>query len=175
LDYNQTFVNYTLSQQLPARQNYNQTVYQSNFVWLAGSLRVMTLAFFAITVTLNGWWHLRRNIGMSPLEIVKAFDAPLMLQADDNGEIKDLLATAGECRVQYGAASNTSKSGGLLIIDEDASLDAYSDHEMASLGSITCVSNYTSQKKALWTGHARDRCFGEWTNLAQSPYLRSIL
>ena len=51
---------------------------------------------------------------MSPLEIAKAFDAPLLRQADPNGTGSDLVDAVGTDTVQYGAVSHGTGSSPLM-------------------------------------------------------------
>ena len=46
---------------------------------------------------------------MSPLEIAKAFDAPLMRHADSNGTVDDHLRSVGDMRVRYGSHATAAE------------------------------------------------------------------
>lgn len=49
-----------------------------------------------------------RNMTMSPLEVAKAFNAPLLAAQDSNAEVKELVEKIGSRTVQYGAVSTTA-------------------------------------------------------------------
>ena len=111
---NGSIIDRKLTQTVSAKSTYDATIYQFHFAWLSRALGAIVLAFTAILATFHGWWHLGRGIGMSPLELAKAFDAPLLGQVDPNAEGKDIVGAAGELRVQYGATA-AAKRGSPLI------------------------------------------------------------
>ena len=113
---NYTTVDRTLSQVVTAKRRYDATLYQSNFAWLSGALVAILLAFAAILATFYGFWHLGRSAGMSPLEIAKAFEAPMLHYADPNGEIKEIVAKVGDRKVRYGAVSDGSSGSDPLLL-----------------------------------------------------------
>ena len=102
---NLTLVNRTLSQNVNASMTFSETVYESHFGWLAGSLAAMFLAFAAIFPLFSGWWHLGRAVSMSPIEIAKAFGAPIVMQTDSNGTARDLVNDIGKLQIGYGASA----------------------------------------------------------------------
>lgn len=63
---------------------------------------VITLAWLSIISTYWGWWRIGRPVSMSPLEIAKAFDAPLMQESSQNGTVDDHLRAVGSMRLRYG-------------------------------------------------------------------------
>lgn len=83
--------------------HYEETVYQSNYDWMFGALAVILVAFCSILPTYGSWWHLGRIVSMSPIETAKAFDAPLLRQADPNGTGHDIAVQYRSTYVQYGA------------------------------------------------------------------------
>jgi hypothetical protein len=48
---------------------------------------------------------------MSPIEIAKAFNAPLLRQLDSNAEASELCENVGEMGVRYGVVSTGSVNG----------------------------------------------------------------
>lgn len=87
---NLTLVNRTLHQRSLVRDSSLQTVYDVQNGWLTGGSAVMVLACLAILPTYWGWWHLGREVSMSPLEIARAFEAPIMRDTDPNATGDDL-------------------------------------------------------------------------------------
>lgn len=124
---NLTSVNRTLHQQVKAVNTDPITVYKSHFGWLGGGLGVMFLAYVAVLPLLWGWWHLGRPVSMSPIETAKAFNAPLLRDADGNGTSMELLAVVGDTRVRY---------GGVDEVDQRShnAKDIYKDHKVVSSG-----------------------------------------
>ncbi|KAK5164140.1 uncharacterized protein LTR77_010231 [Saxophila tyrrhenica] len=102
---NLTFVNQSVSQKVSASMSYSVPVYHSDFGWLGGAFAVIGLAFYAVLPNLFGWWRLAQSVSMSPLEIAKAFDAPLLRNVDSNGTASDIVRSVGKQEVQYGASS----------------------------------------------------------------------
>lgn len=99
---NLTFVNRTVSQDAEVTMTFEESVYKTQPKWLTAAFAVILLACISIVPTYWGWWHLGRPVSMSPLEIAKAFDAPLMQYADPNGSAANHLRTVGDMRVRYG-------------------------------------------------------------------------
>jgi hypothetical protein len=66
------------SQTFQATQVTPTLVFHSNHRCLGIAIGILTLALLALLIPLRGWWQLRRQVGLSPLETAKAFGAPLM-------------------------------------------------------------------------------------------------
>jgi hypothetical protein len=62
---------------------------------------LIALACLAILPTYRGWWLLGRLVSLSPLEIAKAFDAPMLRGIDANGTSSELARAIGDARVRY--------------------------------------------------------------------------
>jgi hypothetical protein len=101
-----TLVNRTLDQEAQVAITFDETVYKAQPEWLAAAFVLIVVACLSILPTYWGWWRLGRPVSMSPLEIAKAFEAPLMQHADPNGTIDDHLQSVGSTRVRYGFHAN---------------------------------------------------------------------
>jgi hypothetical protein len=99
---NLTLVNRTLEQHATMARSYTETVYQTQVGWVAGAFILIMLACLSIIPTYWGWWNLGRPVTMSPLEIAKAFDAPLLRPTDPNGTAADHIRVVGDMRLRYG-------------------------------------------------------------------------
>ncbi|KAN0095144.1 hypothetical protein V8E51_015855 [Hyaloscypha variabilis] len=77
-------------------------VYVSHYHYLGGALLVMLLGVVLVFPTFLGWWQLGRKMSLSPIEIAKAFNAPLLEGFRSNREVKKILKEAGELEVVYG-------------------------------------------------------------------------
>jgi hypothetical protein len=99
---NLTFVKRTTDQEAKVIMNFEENVYKTQRQWLAGAFAVIVMACSSIFPTYWGWWRLGRPVSMSPLEIAKAFDAPLMQHTDPNGSAADHVRTEGDTKVRYG-------------------------------------------------------------------------
>lgn len=81
---NLTAVPRAVNQKTLVSATYPTTVYVTHRGWLAGGFVVICLACLAVAPTFWGWWRLGREVSMSPLEIARAFEAPLLQHADPN-------------------------------------------------------------------------------------------
>ncbi|KAF2168364.1 hypothetical protein M409DRAFT_53054 [Zasmidium cellare ATCC 36951] len=104
---NMTLVNRTLSQTVPATQSQSRTVYHTRVGWLAGGFAVMCIACLALLPTYWGWWRLHGRVSMSPLDIARAFDAPLLRHTDHEPRSPAWLKSVGGLKVQYSPAGGT--------------------------------------------------------------------
>jgi hypothetical protein len=98
---NLTATNRTVKQQVEISMSFDETVYAVRYDWLVAAITLVALACLAILSTYRGWWLLGRPVSLSPLEIAKAFDAPLLRGVDANETSKDLARAIGDVRVRY--------------------------------------------------------------------------
>lgn len=78
--------------------------YETNFAWFYGATAAEVLCILLILPTFWGWWKIGRAVSFSPLEIAKAFDAPLLAACNSNLAAEDLAKATEERLVRYGAA-----------------------------------------------------------------------
>ncbi|RDL32562.1 uncharacterized protein BP5553_09018 [Venustampulla echinocandica] len=80
------------------------TVYVSHYLYLGLAVFFTLLSTLCIAPTFFGWWALGRKVSLSPIEIAKAFDAPILSNSlDSNLDADDLLKEVGDRPVRYGA------------------------------------------------------------------------
>ncbi|KAF7507373.1 hypothetical protein GJ744_010690 [Endocarpon pusillum] len=91
------------AQSVPASQIASRAVYASHYHFLAIATLVTAVAVLLVLVTFHGYWHLGRRTTMSPVETAKAFNAPLLRNADSNAEVEVLVKELGPYDVRYGA------------------------------------------------------------------------
>ena len=101
--------NSTTVQSFPASQVKDRLVYESRYLFLGLSVLSSSLAMIAVTSIFHGYWHLGRKMTMSPLEIAKAFNAPILGDQDSNAKASDLVKSAGDRAVRFGAVSVIAK------------------------------------------------------------------
>ncbi|KAK5677388.1 hypothetical protein LTS10_009958 [Elasticomyces elasticus] len=95
------FGNSSTTQEIAGAQLRTTNVYQSHYEYLAAAV-VLTLASISVvTATLYGFWALGRSMSMSPLEIAKAFNAPLLAAEDSNAQAEQLVRSVGARHVRY--------------------------------------------------------------------------
>ena len=77
-------------------------VFESDFGYFAGAATVELVTVVIILVTFCGYWRLGHNTSFSPLEIAKAFDAPLLDTEQSNLNGNRLARSCGARKVLYG-------------------------------------------------------------------------
>ncbi|OQO11070.1 hypothetical protein B0A48_05325 [Cryoendolithus antarcticus] len=82
-------------------QTTTTTVYRTHYGFLIGAVALTVLSLIVVLITYHGFWHLGRDVSLSPLEIAKAFNAPLLASEHSNAEADDLVATVGKKHVKY--------------------------------------------------------------------------
>jgi len=97
--------NSSLIQTVSGSQFTTPAVYESQYLYLGIAVILTGIAVSFVTLTFAGYSTLGRNVSMSPLEIAKAFNAPLLESADSNADVKSLMRVVGERSVKYGAVS----------------------------------------------------------------------
>lgn len=97
---NQTLANSTQTVSFLGAEN--QTIYVTDYRYLMLGAVVSLLGIIAVVPTFWGWWENGREVSMSPLEVAKAFDAPLLASADCNATSEELLDQIGSRCVRYG-------------------------------------------------------------------------
>jgi hypothetical protein len=98
-------------QNVMAQQELNQAVFSTDYAFMAGGVAVTAVALLMVSVLFFGYQSLGRNISLSPIEIAKAFDAPLLKYADSNAEIDKLVSETGAQEVQYGVLRGGGGTG----------------------------------------------------------------
>jgi hypothetical protein len=106
-------------QQVAYRGSATYSIYITDFRYMIGAAALSIASILATSLCFWGWWQLGRTVSLSPLEIAKAFDSPLLSQIGSNldlSENKNLGYVAG-MRLQYGVraddqAYSTQYAGG---------------------------------------------------------------
>ena len=102
---------FPLNQTVQASQVKPTNIYVSHQNYLAGALGVILLSCISILPVYYGWWRLGRSFSQSPVEIAKAFNAPLLADANSNDTAATMVRILGEREVRYGI-TNILSSGG---------------------------------------------------------------
>ncbi|KUJ22926.1 uncharacterized protein LY89DRAFT_314228 [Mollisia scopiformis] len=77
-------------------------VFQSVYRFLAASTVLTVVCVALVLPTFIGWWELGRSVTLNPLELAKAFDAPLLSGPGSNAPLHELVQTMGMRNVRYG-------------------------------------------------------------------------
>ena len=118
----------TTIQHVVAEQTASHLMYQSRYLFLGLSVLASVLAIVAVSIIYHGYWHLGRKVTMSPLELAKAFNAPILSQGDSNAEASDLVKSIGDRIVRYGAVA--------VSIPSDESDDANKPEDPGAMTSM---------------------------------------
>lgn len=71
----------------------------------------------AIFPLYQGYWELGRSVSLNPLEIARAFDAPLFDSLDGNMSARDIEIERGSVAVKYGAVERSGAEKLLRVED----------------------------------------------------------
>lgn len=80
-----------------------RNTYSTDCWFFLGAAIVEIVCILFMAPTYWGWWRLRRHFSFSPLEIAKAFEAPLLANGNSNSSGSDLIREYGDVYVRYGA------------------------------------------------------------------------
>lgn len=89
----------------PMQETRLVNVYKVDYAYLFASISITFSLVALIMPTFLGWWELGRSVTLNPVEMAKAFDAPLLSGPGSNAPLKELVRAAGEHRVKYGDVS----------------------------------------------------------------------
>lgn len=89
-------------QVIPMLETSNINVFHSEHKYLIANT-VLTIFFMALVLpSFIGWWELGRRVTLDPVEIAKAFDAPMFQGPGSNAPLWQLVRDYGQRSVRYG-------------------------------------------------------------------------
>ena len=83
-------------------------IYKVNYVYTLIAVGCVYLEIFLIVALLQSWKRLGRDFSMSPLEIAKAFNAPLLSDVNSNSTGAQISRAMRKVVVRYGESSEAS-------------------------------------------------------------------
>jgi hypothetical protein len=86
------------------------TIYVTDTMYMVMGALVSLMGVVAVGATFYGWWQLGRDVSMSPLEIAKAFDAPLLRDMGSNVSHEKIPPYIKTQRIQYGVGTVRKRS-----------------------------------------------------------------
>lgn len=98
-------------------------LYRARYIYAAIAAGIAGFAALAIIPMMWGWRQLGRAFTTSPLEIAKAFEAPLLRDVGSNSTEAELRRTVGRVHVRYGEVTATD-----ILVDGEG--DAMLGQEM---------------------------------------------
>ena len=90
------------AQEVPFTGTDERTVYVTDRRYLAAAAVISLVSVAAVAATLWGWWELGREVSASPLEIAKAFGAPLLDGMGSNVSWDKIPKEVAREKIQYG-------------------------------------------------------------------------
>jgi hypothetical protein len=99
------------AQTLRFNNSATRTVYRTDAAFVLSALTASVVGVLAVAPLYYGWWQLGRNVSLNPLEIAKAFRAPLLGGVNSNADRVQLAAVVGHKRVRYGAVGIGDEGG----------------------------------------------------------------
>lgn len=95
----------TDTQTFSVRRTNSALIFLSEYRYFALALVIMSITLLGVVFQLWGFWRLGRHVTMSPLELAKAFKAPLVEQASHSSAIDGILKAVGKTNVKYDGES----------------------------------------------------------------------
>lgn len=137
----QMTTSFSEQQRVQLEESLELAVYKFNYIYLVASAGVTYLTvLFTLLLLRQVFSSHGRKFSSSPLEVAKAFDAPLLADVGSNLEVDDIADTLTDVRVRYGEAIANTKS-----LYED--VDEYEGFS-PSFGASTSISDYSSSMLA---------------------------
>ena len=81
---------------------YTSPAYRTNKTYMNLAVATMGSGILSVALTFCGYWKLGRTFSLSPIEIAKAFNAPMLKNQDSNANAKDLVKIFRRTRIRYG-------------------------------------------------------------------------
>jgi hypothetical protein len=98
-----------------------QVMYQVNSAYIAAGIASSITGAIAIMSLYHGYWELGRTFSLHPLEVARAFGAPLFDGLDGNVVPQDIDFERGDMAVRYGALERSGWEK-LLRVEETKTL-----------------------------------------------------
>jgi hypothetical protein len=102
---NSTIFN-SAAQTVPFTGTSRHNMYITDNRYLIAAALLGFFGAFSVVPMFAGWSHLGREFSMSPLEVAKAFEAPLLKRVDGNATTREILVQVPKGLVRYGAVSD---------------------------------------------------------------------
>ena len=96
------------------------TTYQTNPTFVALGVVISLGGIIAILPLYYSYWELGRSVSLNPLEIARAFGAPLLDGMDGNASANDVQIERGSIAVRFGVVERLG-DGKLLRIEDSRS------------------------------------------------------
>ena len=108
-----------------------KTVYTTNYAYMAAAFVVSLLGVLSVIPTYYGFWTLGRTVSLSPLEIAKAFNAPLLATVPGNRHAENMLHDVSGMKVRYGDAGPVASTTGYSAGDTVRKMEVGPAHQVS--------------------------------------------
>lgn len=81
----------------------NVNVFKVDYLFFFGAALVQLVCVLVIMYTFYGWWRIGRAVSFSPLELARAFNAPMLDNLASNMKAEEMAERLGDHRMRYGA------------------------------------------------------------------------
>lgn len=89
-------------QEMLVEQEAIEVAYMSDYLFLGLAVGVLGLSFLTVLPLLLGWWHLGREVSLSPIEVARAFGAPELKGSSSDSDAGQLMKEIGSKKLSYG-------------------------------------------------------------------------
>ncbi|KXT16059.1 hypothetical protein AC579_7103 [Pseudocercospora musae] len=124
----------TINQTLRATESLTLNVFRTDLRWFAGAAVLEILAIITIFPIFWGWWKLGVKITMSPLEILKAGEAPLLKGANSGSGSRGIVEEMGDVGVRFGLKEDVTG-----VVDEEGRVRKEGVRRRLVLGEVESV------------------------------------
>lgn len=107
-----------VDQTVPYTGSSTHTIYRTNIALMITGVAFSLLGIIGLVPLYIGWWELGREVSMSPLEIAKAFDAPLLRDVQGNAEQQEIVSRTTGFKVRYGEVMRDGE--GVLMLGNES-------------------------------------------------------
>lgn len=89
--------------------------YELHVAYVALGMVVSYTSILSVLPLYHGYWHLGRSVSLNPLEVARAFGAPMFDGLDGNVTARDIEVQMGILGVRYGAVERNGKEKVLRV------------------------------------------------------------
>ena len=100
--------NETNRQTITAIATGSHTIYKTNYTFTALATLASLLPIAVVLLTFHGAQRFGRQVSLSPIEVARAFGAPILRNSNSNASARALLKQVGSRPVKYGVISDNA-------------------------------------------------------------------
>ena len=97
-----------MHQTFKADRKRDVNVFRSNLRWYGGAVAIEVLAMLLNLPLFWGWWSIGVELMLSPFEMAKMFDAPLLRSVDSSVGATGILRQMGDFALKFGVVEESN-------------------------------------------------------------------